>query len=71
MDRRSVQPCMGSALVFPHGGVGEAALHEGSEVTKGLKYVIRTEVLFPLANGAGVNLATNNNVPTRESRQAN
>ena len=56
---------LSKALVTP----GEAALHEGSEVVKGVKYVIRTEVLFPLTNGAGVNSATNNSLPTRESRQ--
>jgi len=48
LDRRAVTPQTGGALVFPHGATGHAALHEGSEVVKGTKYVIRTEVLFPL-----------------------
>jgi hypothetical protein len=45
LERRAVRPRAGSALVFPHGATN-AALHEGSEVETGLKYVIRTEILF-------------------------
>jgi len=48
LDRRAITPQTGCALVFPHGATGHAALHEGSEVTTGTKYVVRTEVLFPL-----------------------
>ena len=48
LDRRAVMPHTGCALVFPHGATGHAALHEGSEVLVGTKYVIRTEVLFPI-----------------------
>ena len=67
-----MQPSMGSVLVFPHGGSGEAALHEGSEVVSGVKYVIRTEVLFPADTSIGViNPSRTNNVPARESRQGN
>ena len=47
LERRSVKPRTGSALVFPH-GANSAALHEGSEVSEGAKYVIRTEILFPI-----------------------
>lgn len=39
-----VEPRLGSALVFPHGESIGALLHEGSAVTRGAKYVIRTEV---------------------------
>eukprot|EP00605_Chrysophyceae_sp_TOSAG23-4_P001006 GSChrysophyteH1.ASY1.ANO1.1107.1 assembled CDS len=48
LDRRAVVPMAGSALIFPHGASGNAALHEGSAVTAGIKYVIRTEVLYPI-----------------------
>jgi hypothetical protein len=48
LDRRAVIPKTGAALVFPHGATGDAALHEGSEVLNGTKYVIRTEVLYPV-----------------------
>ena len=45
LDCRAVRPVAGSALVFPHGATS-AALHEGSGVTHGTKYVIRSEVLY-------------------------
>jgi hypothetical protein len=48
LERRAVTPRTGNALIFPHGATS-AALHEGSEVISGLKYVIRTEILFPVA----------------------
>jgi len=48
LHMRAVRPMEGCALVFPHGKMS-AALHEGSGVTKGVKYVIRTEVLFPIS----------------------
>lgn len=41
-----VEPRIGSVLVFPHGESVGALLHEGSAVTKGAKYVIRTDVLY-------------------------
>lgn len=41
-----VEPRIGSVLVFPHGESVGALLHEGSGVTKGAKYVIRTDVLY-------------------------
>ncbi len=40
-DNLSVKPRTGMALVFVH-----AILHEGSSVTKGLKYVLRTDVMY-------------------------
>ena len=43
-----VQPTQGSVLVFYHGYHRHSKLHEGSLVTKGTKYVARTEVLYRL-----------------------
>mmetsp|Transcript_15341 Transcript_15341/g.26650 ORF Transcript_15341/g.26650 Transcript_15341/m.26650 type:complete len:306 (+) Transcript_15341:200-1117(+) len=43
-----VQPTQGSVLVFYHGYHSKSKLHEGSLVTKGTKYVARTEVLYRL-----------------------
>lgn len=40
-DRLRVQPAQGLALVFLHDH-----LHEGAEVTKGRKYVLRTDVMY-------------------------
>lgn len=45
MDARPVKPRQGSILVFPH-GEDHALLHEGSPVTEGGKFVIRTDVLY-------------------------
>jgi len=44
LDARGVKPCAGHVLCFPHGSLA-AALHEGSAVTKGCKYVMRSDVL--------------------------
>jgi 2OG-Fe(II) oxygenase superfamily len=45
---RSIAPRQGSILCFPHGpGVEHVGLvHEGSAVSKGTKYVLRTDVLY-------------------------
>jgi len=32
--------------MFPHGDAAGALLHEGSAVTAGAKYVVRTDVLY-------------------------
>ena len=42
---RGVVPQKGSVLVFPQGNTA-SLLHEGSAVTKGTKYVVRTDVLY-------------------------
>lgn len=42
---RGIIPTMGSVLVFPQGNTA-SLLHEGSAVTKGEKYVVRTDVLY-------------------------
>ncbi|EFJ43859.1 hypothetical protein VOLCADRAFT_95944 [Volvox carteri f. nagariensis] len=47
----SVKPVAGNILVFPHGDTQGSLVHEGSAVTRGSKYVIRTEVLYKLAPG--------------------
>eukprot|EP01063_Lacrimia_lanifica_P003852 TRINITY_DN12126_c0_g1_i1.p1 TRINITY_DN12126_c0_g1~~TRINITY_DN12126_c0_g1_i1.p1 ORF type:complete len:276 (+),score=63.12 TRINITY_DN12126_c0_g1_i1:102-929(+) len=36
----------GAALCFPHGGHPLHALHAGEEVTRGRKYMVRTEILY-------------------------
>jgi len=42
---RGVVPKMGSVCVFPQGNLA-SLIHEGSQVTKGVKYVVRTDVLY-------------------------
>ena len=39
----SIRPKQGMALLFLHN-----LYHEGSEVTKGVKYVLRTDVMYRL-----------------------
>jgi len=46
LDCRGVIPRTGNVLIFPHGDTAGALVHEGSEVSKGRKYVIRTDVLY-------------------------
>lgn len=41
-----VRPIVGGAALFPHGAARGSLLHEGSGVTRGAKYVVRTEVLY-------------------------
>ncbi|KAJ1325330.1 prolyl 4-hydroxylase [Microdochium nivale] len=41
-----VRPVMGSIALFPHGESKGALLHEGTGVTKGAKYIIRTDVEY-------------------------
>jgi hypothetical protein len=45
MTARGVVPKEGSVLVFPQGNTA-SLIHEGSAVTKGTKYVVRTDVLY-------------------------
>jgi hypothetical protein len=42
---RGIVPKRGSVLVFPQGNTA-SLLHEGSAVTEGTKYVVRTDVLY-------------------------
>ena len=46
LDAYGVAPRAGNILVFPHGDTAGALVHEGSPVTAGAKYVVRTEVLY-------------------------
>ena len=48
LHARGVVPCAGSVLCFPQGNTA-SLLHEGSAVTRGVKYVIRTDVLYRVA----------------------
>jgi hypothetical protein len=43
---QSVEPVEGSVLCFPHGVVEGSLVHEGSAVESGVKYVIRSDVMF-------------------------
>ena len=47
IDAHTVAPRQGSVLVFPH---GEAAslVHEGCFCKRGVKYIIRTDVLYSI-----------------------
>jgi len=46
LEARAVSPRMGCALLFPHGGSQGSLVHEGSAPSEGVKYVIRTDVLY-------------------------
>jgi hypothetical protein len=43
---RGVVPQLGSVLCFPHGAAKGSLVHEGSAVREGVKYIIRTDVLY-------------------------
>ena len=36
----------GSALVFPHDGTTDNVLHAGLQVSRGVKYVLRTDAIY-------------------------
>ncbi|KIM43787.1 hypothetical protein M413DRAFT_443685 [Hebeloma cylindrosporum] len=57
LDARGVKPRKGSVCVFPHGKASGSLLHEGSGVTRGAKYVIRTEVLYEVDKSERVDAA--------------
>jgi len=42
----SCKPQQGHILLFPHGDTSDFLVHEGNVVTKGKKYIIRTEILY-------------------------
>lgn len=48
MTARGVVPQQGAVLCFPQGNT-ESLIHEGSAVSKGSKFVIRTDVLYQIA----------------------
>src|SRR5690349_16586344 len=43
----SVKPMIGRALIFNHD-----TRHEGEQVSKGVKYIMRTEIMFKRTSGA-------------------
>jgi hypothetical protein len=43
-----VRPRTGMALVFPH-----RATHQGAELRSGVKYVLRTDVMYKDVDGVG------------------
>ena len=47
LHARGVTPCAGAVLCFPQGNTA-SLLHEGSAVSRGTKYVIRSDVLYTL-----------------------
>lgn len=48
LEASAVKPSKGSILCFPHGDAVGSLAHEGTSVIRGLKYVIRTDVLYML-----------------------
>lgn len=46
LDARGVEPRAGTVLCFPHGDTMGSLVHEGSMVTQGTKYIVRTDVLY-------------------------
>jgi hypothetical protein len=46
LEARGVRPVAGNALVFPHGDTAGCLVHEGSAVLTGVKYIVRTDVLY-------------------------
>jgi hypothetical protein len=46
MNAYPVKPVAGAVALFPHGEGKGALLHEGSGVTQGVKYIVRTDVLY-------------------------
>lgn len=51
LEARAVRPRMGSVLVFPHGDAEGSLVHEGSPVKMGVKYIIRTDVVYDVPQG--------------------
>lgn len=49
LEARGVRPREGAALVFPQGNVA-SLVHEGAALSRGVKYVIRTDVLYSTAS---------------------
>ncbi|KAF8066593.1 hypothetical protein FPV67DRAFT_1417259 [Lyophyllum atratum] len=58
LEARPVKPRIGTVCVFPHGAAKGSLLHEGSGVTVGAKYIIRTEILYEVDKSERVDSAT-------------
>ncbi|KAG5653211.1 hypothetical protein H0H81_001688 [Sphagnurus paluster] len=58
LEARPVKPRTGTVCIFPHGAAKGSLLHEGSGVTQGEKYVIRTEILYEVDKSERVDSAT-------------
>ena len=43
---RGVKPRAGAMLLFPHGDAHPGLVHEGSPVLEGVKYIVRTDILY-------------------------
>ena len=65
---RGVVPRTGSVTVFPQGNTA-SLIHEGSQVTRGTKYVIRTDVLYRPSASAVVAADGDNNEDDDQSSQ--
>ena len=48
LEAFTVEPRQGSVLIFPHGGSCGSLVHEGSFCKIGVKYIIRTDVLYSI-----------------------
>jgi hypothetical protein len=46
LETIGVRPRIGCVLCFPHGENLGSIVHEGSATTSGVKYIIRTDVLY-------------------------
>ena len=46
MDTIQVRPRLGTVLCFPHGEQDNSLVHEGSNVEYGVKYIMRSDVLY-------------------------
>lgn len=46
LHAHAVAPRAGNVICFPHGDAEGALVHEGSLVTSGFKYIVRTDVLY-------------------------
>lgn len=46
IDAWAVEPAAGAVLIFPHGDAAGSLVHEGSALDAGVKYVIRSDILY-------------------------